>query len=113
MPLLENAYLAAGEQDRQSVKLLGRSHLAAVQRRSVELDQGHREYSPWRSRSPRATALSSAVMISAFAFLGAAWTSTQLKPPAVVQQANPSPFIAPSRVRMFHVQFMSLFSFTP
>jgi hypothetical protein len=46
MPLLEKAYLAAGEQHGQAVKLLGGPHLAAVQRRCVELDQGHRGVLP-------------------------------------------------------------------
>jgi hypothetical protein len=33
--------------------------------------------------------------------------NTWPKPPAVVQRANSSPFIAPSLLRTFHVQFMS------
>jgi uncharacterized protein YdhG (YjbR/CyaY superfamily) len=37
---------------------------------------------------------------------GAAWINARVKPPAVVHLENSSPFIAPSRVRMLHVQFM-------
>src|SRR5256885_883244 len=36
MPLLENSYLAAGEQHGQAIKLLSRPHLAASQRQPIE-----------------------------------------------------------------------------
>jgi hypothetical protein len=45
-------------------------------------------------------------MISILASAGAAWMSTRPNPPAVVHLANSSPFIAPSLIRTFQVQFM-------
>lgn len=68
-----------------------------IRPRSSESDPGHHGPRPGRSGDD-----------FDLHFLGAARTRTRRNPPAVVQRANSNPFIAPSRLRMFHVQFMSL-----
>jgi hypothetical protein len=42
LPVLQDADLAAGEQDRKPVEVAGRPHLAAPHLGPVEFDQGHR-----------------------------------------------------------------------
>jgi hypothetical protein len=107
LPLLQDADLAAGQQHREPVMLLGRPHFTAPQREPVQFDKCHGSV---RARAVQAGTGHNPVVTVDDLDTGLTRCSMgeyPVKSTAVVQRANSSPFIAPSLQRTFQVQFIT------
>lgn len=87
--------------------LLGRPYFAAPQRRAVAFDQGHGAVLAGTVQAGPGHAPVVTVDDLDGCLAGSSVDEDPVQPPAAVQRANSSPFIAPSLLRTFHVQLMA------